>query len=323
MKRLVLLCAIASASLIALYFARSALTPLFIGGIFSYLLVYPVRELEKKGVSRLFALSCVYLMVTAVIVAAFWIGVPYLITGLKSLQRTAFDYIGGVNLPFDMPHSLDAVLAQLGDKALGYVGNAAAALTATVGALINIAVGLVISFYLILDRETIRDALLGLIPKGGHRFTANVTKSIGRILNQFLLGQLGVALVVSGLLFAGLTLLRVKNALLLAVFAGVCEIIPYFGAVLGAVPAVMTAAAVSPQKAIWTAILFIAVQQLEGAYISPKILGNYVGLHPIITIMAVIVGGNLFGFAGMLFAVPACGIIKSIAGEIIDTLGRD
>ena len=154
-------------------------------------------------------------------------------------------------------------------------------------------------------------------------FALKVTKNIDMILKKFLLGQLGVALIMSLLLLAGLVTLGIKNAVLLAFFAGMFDIVPYFGAFLGAFPAIIVAAVESPKKAIWTAILFIAVQQIEGAYISPKILGNYVGLHPIITIMAVIVGGHMFGIGGMLLAVPACGIIKSIGNEVIDMLSEN
>jgi predicted PurR-regulated permease PerM len=69
--------------------------------------------------------------------------------------------------------------------------------------------------------------------------------------------------------------------------------------------------------------LFIAIQQFENAYITPKILGEVIHLHPIVVIMAVLVGGHLFGFAGMLLAVPACGIIKDIAEETIEMLDKE
>lgn len=320
MKRIIILSSIAALAFIILFIARASLTPLFWGIAFAYVLMPMVKGLEAKGVKRYFALVCVYLIVVMVIFAVFWIGIPFLVSAIKAFQFTLSDYLGGFEMPFNVPGNLESILTQFGTSVFKYIGNAANALVSTISALINIAIGLVLSFYMIVDREKIRESLLRLIPKSWHKFLLNVIRSVDIVVKQFLIGQLGVALVMSALLFAGLAVLKVEHALLLAILGGLFEVIPYFGAFLGAIPAVIIAAIDSPQKAIWTAVLFTAVQQIEGAYISPKILGSYVGLHPIITIMAVIVGGHLFGFAGMILAVPACGIIRSIAGEIVDAL---
>ncbi|MDR0405818.1 MAG: AI-2E family transporter [Clostridiales bacterium] len=324
MKRPALLIAIAIAAAALLFAARESLTPLFFGLAFAYLFSPAVGRLERSGVKRRSALVCVYAIAAALVFAVFWIGIPYLMRGISALQKTLSDYFG--NISFEFLKSADGIASRFGAEIFGYIGGAATTLASATVAVVNAALGLALSFYMLLDREKILSALAGLVPAGRipaewRRFFANVLRSVDAVLRRFLLGQLGVAAVMSGLLFAGLAALGVRYALLLAVLAGVLEIIPYFGAFLGAVPAVAAALAQSPRKAVWTAVLFIAVQQLEGAYISPKILGDYVGLHPIVTIMAVIVGGRLFGVAGMLLAVPACGILRSVAGELIEALG--
>lgn len=318
MKRIVLLTVLAVLAVVLVITAGESLKPLFLGIGFAYIFTPAVKQLEEKGFSRRLALICVYVFVTVLIFAVFRIGVPYLISGFISLQKTLTEHF--TRTSFAIPQSIDSFITQFGTSVFGYIGNAAATLASTVGIVINIALGLVLSFYMILDSEKIKKAMTGFIPVKGRPFFSFSFKCIDTVLKQFLIGQLGVSLVISVLLYIGLSVLRIKYAMLLALVAGLFEIIPYFGGIMGAVPAVIIALSDSVQKAVWTGVLFFAVQQLEGAYISPKILGNYVGLHPIITIMAVIVGGHLFGFWGMFFAVPVCGIARCIVQEALNVL---
>lgn len=320
MNRKYLLAAFAVAAAVFLYIARGAVYPLFWGAIFAYALTPAVKKLENAGLGRRPALVVVYLTVILLIILTFSIGTPLFISGASALKKTITDYIAGISLHFPALDNLEGIIMQFHDAIFGYAGSAIMTLFSTLGAAVNVVLGLVLSFYMILDREKIKSSLLALIPKSWRRFVVNVASKTDIVIKQFICGQLGVALAMSVLLFIGLVLLGIRHALLLAAFAGLLEVIPYFGAFLGAAPAVFAAAAVSWQKAIWTTILFIVVQQIEGAYISPKILGDYIGLHPIIVIMAVITGGNLFGLIGMIVAVPACGIIKGIAEEIISAL---
>lgn len=322
MKRKILLSALGIAILVFCYFARAAFAPLLLGGFFAYVILPAVKALESKGAGRRCALLIVYLIVAFVIFAVFSIGIPHLIAAVESLQRTIMDFLKGVRLPVSIPTNWEDIFLQFNDAIFGYVGKAVVTLVSTANLVINIILGLVLSFYIILDREKIRDAMLSVIPRGWREFALNIAARSDKVIKQFARGQLGVALVMSLMLFAGLKALNIGHALLLAVLAGLLEVVPYFGALLGAAPAVIAAAAHSPQKAIWTVALFTAVQQIEGAYISPKILGECIRIHPIIVIMSVIIGGRMFGFAGMIFAVPACGIIRGIGIEIIEALEK-
>ncbi len=111
---------------------------------------------------------------------------------------------------------------------------------------------------------------------------------------------------------AAMALLGVEFALMLGIFAGLAEIIPYFGPIIGAVPAVGLAILKSKWLAVKVAIAFLVIHQLEGNIISPKILGDKVGLHPLVVIFSLLAGGELYGLPGMLLAVPAAAILRVI-----------
>ncbi|OQB16002.1 MAG: AI-2 transport protein TqsA [Firmicutes bacterium ADurb.Bin193] len=318
--RVILLAVIATIVIVILFAAGESLAPLFLGSVFAYILTPAVTRLEKRGLKRKVALIFIYLTVIIIIFSVLWIGVPYLFSGVLSVQKAVSEYLASLSL--ELPQSIDSVVTKFGTQLFGYIGNVVSTFFSTIGVVVNIALGLVLSFYMILDREKIKTSLLELIPKSWHKFALNVSRSIDGVLRRFFTGQLTVAAITGTILFAGLLIIGVRQALFLALFAGISGIIPYFGSFLGSIPAVLAAAAQSPRKAVWTVVLFVAAQQIENIYVSPKILGGHVGLHPIVTIMAVIVGGHIFGFGGMLLAVPVCGMIRSVANEIIDTLGQ-
>ena len=125
-----------------------------------------------------------------------------------------------------------------------------------------------------------------------------------------------------GLVALGLSLLGVRYALFLGLLAaGLFDIIPYFGPILGAIPALVLAfLARDPLTALWTFLMFVAVQQLEGSVFEPKIVGEQVGLHPLTVIFSVLAGGELLGVTGMLLAVPAAATVKVTAGFIGEKL---
>jgi len=300
--------------------AGKSLTPLYIAAAITYITLPVIKKLERAGVQRRTALVCTFLLLIIGIFSIFRIGLPYLVSGIMSLQKAITEYASTIELPAFL--GLEGVLQGLSAYALSNAGGAVNTLISTVHAVFNTVLGIVLSFYIILDREKIAAALIGLIPPSARMSIMNVMRKIDIIIKQFLVGQLAVAGAISIILFASLLIMRVKYAFVLAILAGALEIIPYFGPILSAIPAVAIAASDSLSKAIWTAVLFIAVQQLENAYLTPKILGDSVGLHPVITIMAVVTGGHLFGFFGMILAVPVCGMIQVIMEEIIEILGE-
>ena len=107
-----------------------------------------------------------------------------------------------------------------------------------------------------------------------------------------------------------LFLLGVPYALVLGAWVSITAIVPYIGAWIGAVPALLVALTISPTTALWVALLFLAIQQLEGNFLTPKIQGDTLHVHPILVFLAVIVGGGLAGILGIIVAVPALAVLR-------------
>lgn len=105
-------------------------------------------------------------------------------------------------------------------------------------------------------------------------------------------------------------MLGVPYALVLGAWVSITAIVPYIGAWIGAVPALLVALTISPTTALWVALLFLAIQQLEGNFLTPKIQGDTLHVHPILVFLAVIVGGGLAGILGIIVAVPALAVLR-------------
>ena len=176
----------------------------------------------------------------------------------------------------------------------------------------------ILAYYLLRDKAIICEKINGIFPCAYKQRIAYLCREIDRVLTKFIRGHLLLALIVGILMAIGLSIINVKFAILLGIFAGVLDLVPYFGPILGAIPAVAIALLDSKSKAIYVIIITVLIQQLESNYLSPKILGESVGLHPLAIIFVVLAGGHLFGFLGLVLAVPAAAIGKIIINYYLD-----
>ncbi len=183
------------------------------------------------------------------------------------------------------------------------------------GSLVNIVLGMVVSIYFIKDKDFFkriwRKTLHILFPmKHGARIN-EVLYDMDMIFSKFLRGQLLDALIVAIITSIVLTIIRLDFAVLLGCFAGLTNVIPYFGPVFGAIPAVIVALFTGGfSKAIITLIAFVIIQQIDANLIYPRVVGSSTGLHPVFVLLAVTFGGYFFGLMGMVLAVPIVACIK-------------
>jgi len=186
--------------------------------------------------------------------------------------------------------------------------------------ILDLVIAMVISYYVIKDSEKLRDYALSLLPRNWRNGFANIGREINQVLKCFIQGQLLTALIVGILETIGLLIVDVKYPLALGLIGGLANIIPYFGPFIGAVPALAFALTISPLKAVWTLLVFLVVQQIDNNFISPKIIESKLGIHPVATIFAVLLGGELFGIPGMFLAVPVMAILRIIFNKLIETI---
>lgn len=180
---------------------------------------------------------------------------------------------------------------------------------------VNIVLGLIIAFYILKDleyfKQLYRDTTKAFMKERKNQKLRTLLADINLIISKFIRGQLLDALIVGILSSIGLSIINLDFAVLIGMTAGIANIIPYFGPVIGSVPAVIVGLlSGSPIKALLSVVVLVVVQQIDGAVISPKIVGDSVGLHPVFVMLSIFVGGAYFGLWGMLIAVPTAAIIK-------------
>ncbi len=202
----------------------------------------------------------------------------------------------------------------------GYVATmgALSVLTGTLSAFAGMVIVPVLSAYLLLDSENLKRYSIGLIPRARREKSLEVLSELEQVIGGFIRGQILVGVTVGILITVMLMIMHVPYALLVGVSAAILDVIPYIGAVVTFVPAVLLAAFNNgPTNAAIVAVLFIAIFEAEGHFIAPTIVSKTVSLSPLAVLLAILVGGELMGVVGMFIAVPVAGILRVIAYHIV------
>jgi predicted PurR-regulated permease PerM len=170
----------------------------------------------------------------------------------------------------------------------------------------------IMAFYILKDWEQIKQALENLLSPQFRRELGGLAGQIDRVIIEFSKGYLLISVIIGVLIGLAASLIGVKYALLIGIISAVGELIPYFGPILGGIPAVGLAMLQSPWQAFYMLAAIIIIQQLESNIITPRIIGQKVGMHPLTMVFALLAGGKLFGIGGMLIAVPLAAAMKII-----------
>ncbi|MBS4536635.1 AI-2E family transporter [Clostridium sp. D2Q-14] len=189
--------------------------------------------------------------------------------------------------------------------------------------LIQLLLSIVISVYMIKDKENFQKQIKRLLYSVFDYNTATKIINLGidtnRIFSRYLVGKFIDSLIIGIISFLIFYLIvRAPFSLLLSVIIGITNMIPYFGPFIGAIPAIIITLFISPIKALWVAVTILVIQQFDGLYLGPKILGDHVGVKPFWIIAAITIGGALFGFVGMLLGVPVIAVIRILMIRFMD-----
>ena len=211
------------------------------------------------------------------------------------------------------------------ERAIQWVSRLPTAATAILLGVGDLLVTLFIAVYMAASPGMYRRGLVLLVPPAGHKRAHEVLDLTGEALWKWMIGQFVSMLLVGLVTGLGLWAIGVPAAVPLGIIAGIFEFIPLIGPIIAAVPAVLIAFAQSPETALWTALLYILIQQLEGNAIQPIVQKRVVDLPPVITIAAVAAGGLLFGILGMFLATPLAVVVLVLVNTLYieDRLGEE
>jgi predicted PurR-regulated permease PerM len=214
--------------------------------------------------------------------------------------------IGEQPLPAGIQEQIRSIVESQGPD---LAARSAGLVLAFLAVLVDLAIVLVVTFYLLLDAPRFRVLILRSLEPPNRAGARRVFHEIARVFGAYIRSQLIVALSLAALVTVALAIIGVPYAVLLGAFAGIVELIPMLGPFLGAVPALLIASTQPFPTVLWTAIAFLAIQQLESNVLVPRLTGNAVGLHPLAAMLALLAGFEAGGVIGALFAVPLVGLI--------------
>jgi predicted PurR-regulated permease PerM len=326
--RIVLTVAVLVMLVLVLWIAPSVATVALGGVALALLLSFPVR-LMSRYIPRWLAIPVAFLLLLALVALAFLILIPALASQLAALASTVPTLVSSLEESFrnllgllrergllqDRPEVLisnvsGVALERLQGLAQGLLGGVFGIISGAANAAVQLFGIAFVSIYLLVDADRFRRFFLSLVPVGYLEDADLLWWQLGSSLSRYL-GGLSIILAVQGALSTvALWILDVPFPLLLGAWVSLTAIIPYLGAFLGAIPAIALALTVSPTTAVLAALLFLAIQQLEGNILTPYIQGHSVRVHPIVVLLAVLFAAETAGIVGVVFAVPTLAVLR-------------
>lgn len=336
----------------------SLIKPLLIAIIIAYLLFPLTRSIEnflrtntidkvkKQGNRRMIAIISSYLLIIAIVLAIIW-GIYFMIGGQLSKSTTLTNIINDIssylnsnsfttssikstleNLNISFIDKLEPYIIQIVDTVQKYIINNLGLMTSNImsigSSIATFFISIIISIYILKDSEYfigLWKKLYSLIFKDtvAGKKCSEIFSIINDVFSKFIRGQLLEGFCVGALSAIALSIARIDYAVVIGIIAGICNMIPYVGPIVGTIlAAVMGLLSGSPIKVLYAIIAMLVVQQIDNNFLAPKIVGQSVGLHAVFTMMAILIGGNIGGLIGMLIAVPIAASIRVIFNKWYD-----
>lgn len=332
-------------ALIALFYSlRSVTIPIFIAAFLAYLLDPLIDRMESRKIERGRAVLLLIFVVSAVLVALLMVIVPAIESEVRRITGNLPDYMArfkGETLPW-LESLIGKLLPGAGISMESLIREGESLIkslpmdiwktafktlsktfSGTLSLIISVVGTLIIPlylFYLLRDFDKLKDSLFALIPVRSREYWSTKLGEINETISAFIRGQLLICLLLAIMYTIGLLIIGNDLAIVTGLLSGALFIIPYVGTVAGLLMASTLAFLKFHDLShiIYVFILYGGVQALEGVLITPKIIGDKMGLHPLVIIIAIITGGELLGFMGMLIAVPAAATIKIFAVSALE-----
>ncbi|WP_090830972.1 MULTISPECIES: AI-2E family transporter [unclassified Bacillus (in: firmicutes)] len=298
------------------------LTPFFIAAFITYLLHPVIERLHERGLHRGVAIFLIYSLFFGGIGFAFYKGIPVFISQIKDLSENSPAFANQYKsllrdlqekteyLPIGFQNGINDGINGLEKKLENLLEAVMLGLMNLLNSALLIAIIPFIAFYMLKDFNLMKRAVWYMTPKRWRREGIHFLKDVNVSLGGYIRGQLLVCTIIGTISAISFWFIDLKYPLVLGLIIGLTDIIPYFGPILGAIPAVIIAATYSPKMILITLIIIFALQFLEGNILSPYIVGKSLHLHPLLIMFALLAGGEIGGILGMILAVPVLSVTK-------------
>jgi len=304
-----------------LYLVRDILAILFISLLFASALTPWITTMEQHRIPRRLGILLIYLSIVSIISLSIILIVPPIIEQYNELVAVFPQYADGIlqfvrqhSGQFDLVDRLKTSIANIQSNALEFAGTIFSKIFDVISGIVALVVVFVVTFYMVAEEGVIRKAIHSLAPPKYHASIDELIIKIQRKIGLWLRGQFILSLIIFILSFIGLSVLGVKYALILALFAGLTEFVPILGPILGSIPAIFVAFNQAPLLALFVILLYLLIQRMENDFLVPTIMQRTVGVNPLVSIIALLIGGKLAGIVGVLLAIP----VVTVIGVLID-----
>lgn len=320
---------------ILLYFMRDLvvviLTAIVVASAIEPLIVW----LGKYKIARTLAVIAVYLLLALALAGIFYFFVPSLVADLSDLFNNLPSYINTVSVwnPFNtslssavpVVHNLniantfsfDSLIAQMNGLIAGTSQSFIQAISTLFGGLLSLVLIIVLSFYFAVQEDGVTQFLKIVLPIKHEQYLIDLWRRSQTKIGKWLQGQFLLGVLIGVLVYLGLTVFGIRNALILALLAGIFEIIPVFGPILFAIPGIIIAVLDGGlTKGILVAGFYVIIQQFENHLVYPLVVRKIVGVPPILVILAVIVGFKLAGILGIILSVPIAATLVEFLNDV-------
>ena len=314
-------------SVLAMYQLSDIVQLVILAGLFSYLLYPVVTWIESWGINRTLSTFAIFAIVSFLLTVTFLFLSPIAFEQLSQLQTgPIIDQLEIVII--DLQERLAAPLSQVGIYDLDLVTSLKTLVTdsllntvnyvpSVLAMLGNFLVIPFMMFFFIKDGNAIKKGFIGMVPNRYFEFSLSLLQKMDLQLGNYLRGQFLIAFIDGTIITVALWLLEVDFFLVIGPIAGLANLIPYVGPFIGLIPALLGSIISTGNFDTIPAILilFLCVQTLDSSFMQPLILAKNVELHPLMVLLAILIGGKLFGITGLLLAVPFTAILKVIIQE--------
>lgn len=310
-------------------FFRAVGAPIIIAGVFYFLLNPMVDWAERRyNFPRIATISIQFLVLAVLIVWGLAVFIPWVSSQIGSLveewptywhkivhmvdQFTSNKQFNAINKWFNTTNT--EISSWLQDYSAEYAKKGLHGVSSVVGTVTSVVIAIItfpfVLFYLLKDGHQMPAYIAKFLPAKARRSFLETLKEISTQISNYIRGQIAVAFAVMIMFAIGYTIIGLPYGWLIAIVAGILNIIPFLGSFLAMVPAIVVGIFVSPIMLISVLIVFMIEQTLEGRLISPKLLGSSMKIHPVTVLIVLLAAGNVFGILGVVFGVPGYAILK-------------
>ncbi|EYE89721.1 hypothetical protein Q428_01195 [Fervidicella metallireducens AeB] len=312
------------------FISRTIIKPIVFSAIMAYILNPLVKLISGRGIKKKNAV----LISLALLLGIFILIILYVIPGVikdvmgilsnidkyNQMINSLIPKIGYDGFPVYLKEVIDATLIKIQEFLKNYLSNTFSEILNFTMEIPTYALTPIFIYYFLIDSDYFSGILKSFFSIKFRGKMIELWHEIDKILGSFIRSQIILSIIIAGMTFVALSVMKVKYAIIIALINGITNIIPYFGPIIGFLPAFFIAASESLKKAVIVSITMFIIQEIESSVIAPKLMGESLGIHPVFIMIVLILGGKYFGAWGLVLSVPLAGMVRVTYRYIIKNL---